>query len=168
MKKAKNLSFLYPAAGLLAVVAIWLTARTASGILRDVGQLARRRSDLIQLQGLAERQARQQSAFQTVAASGGTPVDLATWLREQQPALAFDISNRESVSLREGWSVRRVDARLADATLADISSLLTRLESLRPPWRLVEVTLTAGASPGRGRVALLLETLARGEDGSQP
>ena len=167
MKREPRLWLWYGAAGLLAAGALWLTVRTAASTPRALAQLARRRGDLVQLQGLSERWIQQRSALQTVVEAGGQPVDLAAWFREQRPDLPVELSDRETVNLLEGWVVRRVDVRWADVTLAEVGLLANRLESLTPPWRVAEIQVAAGRRAGQGRVTLTLEALAKSGSGTQ-
>ena len=106
--------------------------------------------------------------MQTVVESGGQPVDLANWFREQQPDVPVELSDRETVSLMEGWMVRRVDVRWADASLAEVGRLVNRLETRTPPWRVAEVQVVAGRKAGQGRLTLTLESLAKSGSGTQP
>ena len=168
MKREPRLWLWYGVAGILALAALWLTVRTVVGTPRALAQLARRRGDLIQLQGLAERWIQQRSAMQTVVESGGQPVDLANWFREQQPDVPVELSDRETVSLMEGWMVRRVDVRWADASLAEVGRLVNQLETRTPPWRVAEVQVVAGRKAGQGRATLTLESLSKSGSGTQP
>ena len=168
MKNARTITWFYLVGGLLAAVALWQTARTIADTPRNLAQLARRHGDLIQLQGLAERHAVNRAAVAALESTSGTPPELKAWCQQQWPDLPVEVSERETVPLLPGWSVRRVDVRLADVTLAEVGHLLNQAEALRPPWRVVEAQLTAGSSAGRGRASLVMEALVRKENGTKP
>lgn len=147
---------------LLAGLALALTAHTVSDTPRALAQLARRQGDLTQLHGLLERQAENRRALQTLERTAGATPDLAAWQREHLPQVTAEFSDRETLPLRPGWSVRRIDVRLEDATLADVAPLLVGAETQQPPWRVVSLDLTASAGEtGRGRMNLVMEALVR-------
>ena len=168
MKRPDRTTLLFGSAALLSVAALLVTAHTLAETPRTLGQIARRRGDLIQLQGLAERHAANRAARETLAATSGTPVDLAAWLGEQQPTWSAEVQARETTPLSAGWSVRRVDVRLPDVSLADAAHWLAQAETGRPPWRVVEIHVVAGAEAGRGRMNLVMEALERKDSGTQP
>jgi hypothetical protein len=167
MKRPAPLTLLYAAAFALAAAALLLTARTVTQTPRSLAQLARRHGDLLQLQGLAKRNASDRAAVQALAASTNQPPELAPWLREKLPGVEIDVQSRATTPLLPGWTAHRFDVLLADVPLAEAGRVLAEAESLRPPWRTVEVQITAreGAG-GRSRVALVLEGLLRKEGGA--
>lgn len=169
MKPDPYLRWWYALALLLGVVAVGLTVQTATGTPRALAQLARRHGDLLQLHGLAERHAGTRRAVQTFEAAPAGVTDLVAWCAGSWPALKPEITEREVRPLQPGWAVRRVDVRLADATLAEVGQLMAGVEALRPPWRVVDLQLeAAGGEPGRGRAGLVLETVFRPETGKKP
>ena len=158
---------LYLIAYALTGLSLLITARTLTSLPQRLAQVARRHGDVLQLQGLAERNAVNESAVKAFAETGDGVTDLSGWLREKWPGWSIDVQERETVPLRPGWSAHRVDVRLADATLADAGRLWTSLEALRPPWRVVECQVTASEPiPGRGRMTLVVETVKRTESKS--
>lgn len=153
---------------LLSVAALAVTAHTLLGAPRALAQLVRRNGDLLQLHGLAERNAGNRTALNAYEASPADAPDLATWCREHLPDVPVECTDRETLPLRPGWAVRRVDVRLADATLDGVGQLLAGAEALRPPWRAVELQLNAGGEAGRGQASLLMETVVRQKNGTSP
>lgn len=154
---------------LLAGLALAVTARTVADTPRALAQLARRQGDLTQLHGLLERQAENRQAVRTYEGTTGAPPDLAAWHREHFPQLPAEFSERETLPLRPGWAVRRIDVRLEDASLPDVASMLAGAETLQPPWRVVSLDLTATpGETGRGRLALVMEALVRPEAKAAP
>lgn len=157
------------AALLLAGLALALTARTVADTPRALAQLARRQGDLTRLHGLLEQQAENRKAIRTIESTAGANPDLAAWCRKRYPQLQAEFSDRETLPLRPGWAVRRIDARLEDATLAGVADMLAGAETMRPPWRVVSLELTATpGETGRGRVALVMEALVRPEAEAAP
>jgi hypothetical protein len=154
---------------LLAVLALAVTARTVADTPRALAQVARRQGDLTRLHGLLEQQTENRQAVRTYDGTPGAPPDLATWHREHFPHLPAEFSERETLPLRPGWAVRRIDVRLEDARLPEVASMLTEAENLRPPWRMVSLDLTAApGETGRGRLALVMEALVRPEAKAAP
>lgn len=153
---------------LLAVVALGLTVHTVIGTPRALAQLARRHGDLLQLHGLSEHNADNRKALATYEATADGAPDLAAWSREHLPDLAVEITDRETLPLRTGWAVRRVDVRLADVTLDGVGQLLAGAEALRPPWRAVELQVNATGEAGRGQASLVMETVIRQNSGTTP
>lgn len=168
MKRPSRNTLLYGAAALLSVCALLFTARTLADTPRALAQIARRRGDLLQLQGLAERHAANRAALLTVEATTNAPVDLTAWLHERQPDWKAELQERDTTPLVAGWTVRRIDLRLPDVTLTDAVRWLAEAEALRPPWRAVEIQIVAGATAGQGQLNLVLETLARKDSGTKP
>lgn len=169
MKPDRTTRVLYALAFGLAVAALGLTVQTLRNSPRALAQLARQHGDLLQLHGLAERHAHTRRAVQAFEAAPDGVTNLVAWGAERWPALQPEVSEREVRPLRPGWAVRRVDVRLADATLAEVGSFLAGLEALRPPWRVVDLQLeAAGGEPGRGRAGVVLETVFRPEAGKKP
>ena len=164
MKKPAATTILYALAISLAAAALWLSAHNLANIPVRLAQLVRRHGDVLQLEGLVSKSEADRAAFAAVAATTNQPPDPEGWIRLRLPGVELEVHDRETVALRPGWTVRRVDVLLPDIELATLGQLLASAEGLRPPWRTVECQITAREGvPGRGRVALVWEGLFRAE-----
>lgn len=142
-----------------ALASTFHTVRTAPALRQ---QILRRQADLARLADLAGKHARDEANVAAVAAAGAGAAPLGEWIKATWPAWRADVRQRESVPLIEGWSVQLMDVMLEDVYMTEAGRFLGALETGRPPWRVVEIHLTATEGrPGHGRMSLLAEGLQR-------
>lgn len=148
------------------VAALGLTFYSVTTTPETLRQIRRRQADLVRLQTLARAHATDRAAVAAVAAAGRGAPALVDAVRSINPQLRVVIQDRERSELIEGWFLQRSDVIVDDLVLADAGRLLAGLETLRPPWRVVEYQVTAQPGvAGRGRVVVTVEGL---QTGSRP
>ncbi len=148
------------AACLLGAALSFQSAQLASEVSR---QLRDKYADLARLRDLQqneERVAGALNAFERLPSKAPPLLDDLVSLAV--PEAHATIRTREVRPVAEGWSARSTEVSFNDVALSDLSRLVERAEIQRPPWRLVELNITASEqTPGRGRVTLLLEALEK-------
>lgn len=160
----------------LAVFAagLFLTVQSTLTWPRSARQLRGRIATLEQLRELERAQGHDEEAvalFDRLPAK--KPLALNELAAELLPGVQSSIRLRESRPAAAGWTVRNVEASFENVRLADLSRFLERAlaASDRPPWRLVECSITASpqGGAGTGRASLTLEALEKtGSAADQP
>ena len=90
------------------------------------------------------------------------PVSLADLARKSFADARPDLRFRESRPAAGGWRVNTADVLLEKVRLPEVSLFVLAAENQRPPWKLVECSVTAsGQSPGYGRAVLVFEALEK-------
>ena len=88
------------------------------------------------------------------------PVPVAQLLKEVLTSEKYSIQEPQSRPTIEGWAVRRIEVIFNEIELKKLADFLVRAESQRPPWRLVEGSISSlSNSGGSGRVSIVLEAL---------
>ena len=125
-----------------------------------MAQLKRQAADCEKLLDFAAREQRLAAAKEAYAGMDRKrAVPLADLVRSALPDSHVDVRPRDSAPLADGWSLRSADVTLDDASFADAGKLMVEAARVRPPWRVVECSVTPGARPGAGRVSLMMEAI---------
>lgn len=149
----------------LAACALVLAARAFSGTAAQVRQIERRQADWQALRAQAAQRAAERAALAEATRAGGSP-PLADWLRAQRPDWKTELREAERERISPDWSLQRMQVSMDRVNLDELGDTLAALAALPAPWRAIEITIEAGdGGPGRGRVSLLLEGLARAPAG---
>lgn len=148
------------AALLFAACALAFAAQTLRATPDRLQQLERRRSDWANLEALAaDRRADAARLAELTRAGAARP--LGDWLRELKPDWNAEVREKERRPITADWSLQQAQVTMADVNLAELDEVLRQLAAATPPWRTVELTLTAvDSGAGRARVSLLMEGLA--------
>lgn len=154
---------LWAATGVALALGLWLTAQSVRMTPDYARWIARKSGDVQQLYRMQSALRRDREAIAAFEALDPKPlVGLSDAIRQIMPGVSADVRQRESRSAIEGWTVRRMEVELNEAPLEQLGRLLYRIESSRPPWRLVECNLLASdRNPGHARVTLILEGLEK-------
>ncbi len=148
------------AAGLLMLAAVAYSARTLAVTPERLALVQRRHADWLHLRAQAAELAAHRAALAERTADGPA-VPLGEWLRERRPGWTVDLREAGVERINRDWSLQRMNVTVADVNLADAGDTMAALAALQPPWRVMEVSLAAGDTPGRGRVSWVLEGLVR-------
>jgi hypothetical protein len=157
-----------PVIVLAVLVALGWTIQNIKDAPDRLARLERRAKQFRELDALSREQAADRVALEQFAGlENATPVSLAALVRESFGGATADVHQRGVQELMEGWRLRRMDVTLDSVALSSIGEFITRCEQQRPPWRLTECLVVAGAQSGQGRVTLLLEGLEK-QEGKAP
>ncbi len=154
MSKAQKWFSIWPA--ILAAIALafaWNTIRATPAAAR---QIRRKAVDLSELLALKQASAADHEAMRLLEQAGDPPA-----LKNLLPEGAASATPRKEEELGDGWTVLSEDVTFNDADFSTVSAFLAAAEDVRPPWRAASCAFTASAQPGRGRVALVMESLRR-------
>ncbi len=90
------------------------------------------------------------------------PVSLADLAKKSFTETRPDLRFRESRPAAGGYRVNTADVLLEKVRLAEVSLFVLAAENQRPPWKLVECSMTASEqAPGYGRAVLVFEALEK-------
>lgn len=157
---AARSSWLGPALAIAAGIAAMLfSIQTLRDTPDRIAQITRRHADWTRLHQASAQLAADRAALDALTKNGGaTP--LADWLRSQHPNWTAEVREKEGERVTENWSLQRMQVTIPDVNLSELGATLDALAGLRPPWRAVEISISAAESgAGRGRASLLLEGL---------
>lgn len=150
-----------PAALLLLILGLLLVVYAAWQTPDALARIERRQQDLAVVQALADEQADLTAQLDQLGWAEAPPA-LEQILEQALPGIPAEPRRREPADTGAGWTVLTVDVVIDDLPLTGLGALLQQTETARPPWRLAEALLTASEStPGRGRAALVLESVER-------
>ena len=149
------------AAVLLAGVAA--TVQTVRATPEKTRQLERKTVDLGRLRAWQEEHLDDLAALQPFEGLKSTePVSLADLAKKSFADARPDLRFRESRPAAGGWRVDTADVLLEKVRMAEVSLFVLAAENQRPPWKLVECSMTAGEqAPGYGRAVLVFEALEK-------
>ncbi|MFH0908827.1 MAG: hypothetical protein V1929_08700 [bacterium] len=162
MMKAGGQSILGAAAIAACALGLVMTLQSARAMPDAAAQLKRRASDYGKLVALAARQediAAAKSVFEELDRKRAVP--MADLVQSGLPGVRVEVRPRDATPLAGGWSLRSVDVTLDDVDIAVASRLLAAAAVARPPWRPVEIAVTALDRPGAGRVSLMMEAIEK-------
>jgi hypothetical protein len=116
-----------------------------------------------QLMVLKQTHDRHQAAMRVFEGLSNTsPVPLADLCHAAVSNTTPEIRERESRNLVSGWTLQQMEVVFSEVNLNLIPGFLQAAEIQRPPWRLVECTLTSSRrADGLGRAVLVLEAAGR-------
>ena len=148
-------------AALLAGVAA--TVQSVRATPEKTRQLERKVADLGRLRKWQEERQDHLAALQPFEAlKSPSPVLLADLAKKSFADARPDVRFREARPAADGWRVNTADVLLEKVRMADVSLFILAAENQRPPWKLVECSMTAGEqSPGYGRAVLVFEALEK-------
>ena len=156
----KWLPWLALASVVLGAASTLLSLQSSPALLK---QIARRRMDMAQLQELQRRQAgdrRALDAYEKLESRTAPALKFLAAKAGLQPAP--QIRQRDDQPAAGGWTLRSVEMQFEPAKMAAVASFIQMAGEGRPPWRLVECSLTAaGPQPGMARINLAMETLEK-------
>lgn len=158
---------LFLAAALAVAAALAATLHTALSAPRKLAALARREAELGDLRRLTAQWAAEEAYLARLDAEGRTePVDPG-----ESAGQAFggrgsaEVTPGAAQPAADGWEAREARVACRDILYGDLSVFLDGVTGTQPPWRVREISLEAGAKPGRGAATVALEALARAADG---
>ena len=136
------------------------------------GKIRNKIETLAQLVAMKQMRDRHQAALRVFEGlSNASPVSLASMGRAIVTNATPEIRERESRNLTAGWTLRQMEVVFSEVNLSQVPGFLQAAEMQRPPWRLVECTLSSSRqADGLGRVVLILEAAGKGgkPDGGLP
>ena len=149
------------AAVLLAGVAA--TVQTVRATPEKTRQLERKTVDLGRLRAWQEEHLDDLAALQPFEGLKSTePVSLADLAKKSFADARPDLRFRESRPAAGGWRVDTADVLLEKVRMAEVSLFVLAAENQRPPWKLVECSMTAGEqAPGYGRAVLAIDAVGK-------
>ncbi|MFH1476870.1 MAG: hypothetical protein ABIH24_05205 [Verrucomicrobiota bacterium] len=127
------------------------------------GKIRNKIETLAQLVELQQTRARHQAALRVFEGlSNSVPVPLAGISRATVTNITPEIRERESRTLTAGWTLWQMEVVFNEVNLNQIPVFLEATAMQRPPWRLVECTLTSSRqADGFGRAVLILEAVGK-------
>lgn len=88
------------------------------------------------------------------------PLPVSQLLANALPDAQCETRELQSAPTIPGWTVRRVEVSFPSVDTARLAGLLVAAENCRPPWRVVELAITAlGESGSSAQVRLVAEAL---------
>ena len=146
---------------LLTGLALTLQSIVTAPAIRQ--QLQRKADNWKQLCALRDGLGRYDASIRTFESLKSTrPVALAEVARNAVSNATPAIRFLETRPAAAGWTLQSAEMSYDDVRLSDFAGLIGQAESARPPWRLMEINITAlNQSPGRGRVSAVLEALEK-------
>ena len=146
-------------AGLLLTAAALMFAHLALTGTDYLKMLRLKAHQLRTLQTLQAASARDEAAVAAWSArSGERPAALPDLLR--QAGVNGQLRSRDPRPAAQGWTARAADVIFDGVKLEEAARFLDAAERQQPPWRAVEISVVPG-EPGRGRMAVTLETLEK-------
>lgn len=122
----------------------------------------RRSHDLQTLQALEARAHRLQEVLQGYEHFPATARPLEELARETVPHARLLIRNTEIRPSQPGWQIRKCTLEFTGLQGDELGRWITACNACRPPWALVECTLTSGPVTGQlAHAVLALETAER-------
>jgi hypothetical protein len=169
MKLALSRTLLWAAAGLVFGAAVVTSLRSLALAPGAAERIARKESELAQLQRLQRDDESVRAALLAVESLGDEVLQSPTIL----PALPAagvkpDDVRTETRSFGDGWSEVTTTATFREAPLRDVMALADVASAARPPWRLVSCdSRAAPRGAGTGQATLVLATVRRGSSGGR-
>ena len=161
----KNLSerILWVTAVVVVVLGLVTAVRTFQEMRRQESEIRKYADFMRELSALAKRSARCESPVRAFAKLPNPhPQPLTELLRESLAGEQFRARDWEALSPRtiDGWIVKTRQVTLPKIELSKLAGFLAKVESLRPPWRMVACTIRAvSREGGNAYVTLTLEAL---------
>lgn len=127
------------------------------------GKIQGKIETLIQLKAMQQTRDRHQAALRVFEGlSNAQPVSLASISRAIITNTAPEIRERETRNLAAGWTLWQMEVAYSDIELDQLPGFLQTAATQRPPWRLVECTLTSSRhADGWGRAVLIMEAVGK-------
>ena len=150
-------------AAVVLLAGVAATVQTVRATPEKTRQLERKIADLGRLRTWQAEHLDDLAALQPFEAlKSPTPVSLADLAKKSFTDARPDVRFREARPAAGGWRVNTADVLLEKVRMADVSLFILAAENQRPPWKLVECSMTAdGPSPGYGRAVLVFEALEK-------
>lgn len=165
-KNNSTLILLWSLAGVSLVAGLLLTVRSLGTIPRTLELWERKASDIKALYALQTQAERNRRILNGYSDYPSAPVSLETLTRTVLPDRGLTVRITESLPCVPGWTLRKVSVELTDIAGDDLEKWLQAGAAARPPWAVVECTLTAAPVPGRlSKAALVMETVERPSPG---
>ncbi|MBU4198470.1 MAG: hypothetical protein KKG09_08820 [Verrucomicrobia bacterium] len=161
--KINTLQILYGSATLALIAGIGLTVASLRQATSLAQSLRGRVAVVAELQAMERAKDRYSAAVRRFEALSNTaPVSLSGLAAATVTNATPDIREIESKPLDQGWVLIRSEVIFNDLNLDQLPAFAHAVESQRPPWRLVECSITASTqTDGFGRVVLILEALSK-------
>ena len=167
--KPKALRSLQACALAVFLIGILAAIATLRQNLDLCGKIRNKIETLAQLVAMKQTHDRHQAALRVFEGlSNAAPVSLASMSRAIVTNATPEIRERESRNLTAGWTLWQMEVAFNEINLSQIPGFLQTAEMQRPPWRLVECTITSSRqADGLGRVVLIMETAGKSGDGTK-
>jgi hypothetical protein len=160
-----NALFILQACALAVFLAGVLAAIAAIRQNLDLrGKIQNKIETLNQLVSVQQTRDRHQAALRVFEGlSNASPVSLADLGRVTVTNAMPEIRERASRNLTAGWTLGQMEVVFSEVNLSQVPDFLQAAEMQRPPWWLVECTLTSSRkADGLGRAVLILEAVGKG------
>lgn len=154
---------------LLAGLAAAASLHTALGTARYRALLAKKEADWASVERMGVRWAPERAWMDELSREGTATADYDGLRAAVEAAVGAGKTEWEELhgaweaSGPAGWRVRRVVARGTDLDYGDWGPAVEAAAEMRPPWRVVDVDLKAGAEAGRGDSEWVFEAIGREE-----
>jgi len=149
----------WPAALGLFLVGAVVFGRTFKAERQRVARVERKLGTLQELRGLAEsRQPIMGAEARLVEVAGASPRDPASWFIKENVKATFEVL--PAVALPDGVTLERRKVTVQEEDPGRLNEALQRLQEVRPPWAVEQVTLKAVAE-GRVDGAIILMSVSR-------
>ena len=144
----------------LSVLAVAASLNTGLSASRHREILARKESDLRQIQAYAGRWAREDALRAGLEErQAWQPADLDELATRALGAHAAKTSPRPATALAGGWQRREVSIALGSVSYDEAALFLATAAETVPAWRLREIDVRPSAEAGKGAMELVLESL---------
>ena len=133
--------------GLIVAAALVIAWSSRREIIFLRAQIKTRHTELAQIAAKQAEAARQRAPLdwiETRARPGDTVADL---IQRHLGTAPTDLALRERRDDENGWSHQRYDLRIDRASPAALGAFLAACENARPPVRLVDIQVSAAATP---------------------
>ena len=160
MNAESRLQLLWAGAAALLLAGLVWGAFSIQNAGNDRARIERKLADIVKLQKMAARRQYLDEAVRLCAESSkGKPAAIAEVVKSFGGDPLPEVREREPEESAEGWMVHRADIAWSGLPLEKLAEVITRVEALRPPWRVVECSIQSSTQPGSAQVKLLVESL---------
>lgn len=143
-------------AGFWSLASGWQEARAASQ------RMIRKRGVLLMLNSLASRQAAEAARLATLANEGAPRTAVDTLAAAVLPERTLTVRDATNAVVAGAWNVRDVVLSAGELGTDELVLLMNQVETQRPPWRVMGMTLNASRQPRMaGDIQLRLRAVGR-------
>lgn len=161
-----TLVFLWILAGASLLLGLLLTAQSVGELARTTELWARKAQDHRELTRLAATEARYQAILGEFSHYPAGPVRIEELARDLLPGRSLTVRSTESRPAVPGWTLHKVNVDLTDLSGSELGRWLEAAAAAKPPWAVVECTLTAAPVQGRlAKAGLVMEAVERDATG---
>lgn len=165
-KNNSTLMLLWSLAGASLAAGILLTIGSIRTLPRTLELWDRKAADIQALAAMQELADQNRRILAEYASYPPAPPSLETLTHTIMPGRSLTVRVTELLPCVPGWTFRKAGVEFNDIAGEDLGKWLQAGAAARPPWAVVECTLTAAPVAGRlSKAALVMETVERPSPG---